>query len=47
MLFFGIKKSEHTLPNKEIYSDYNTLFDYCTHYALYDRNAFYASLFSF
>lgn len=47
MLFFGIKKSEHTPPSEEIYSDYNTLFGYYTHYALYDMNAFYVFSFLF
>lgn len=47
MLFFGIKKSEHTLPSEEIDSDYNTLFGYYTHYALYDMNAFYVFSFLF
>ncbi len=47
MLFFGIKKSEHTLPSEEIDSDYNALFDYYTYYALYDMNAFYVSSFLF
>lgn len=47
MLFFGIKKSEHTLPSEEIDSDYNALFDYYTYYTLYDMNAFYASSFLF